>query len=177
MKNTLTQGATYGPLTQKEPGMDTGRPIRMTVIGLVALAVCLLAGPVAASTVNPVTRPVIVIEGHMTLVVDSTGAYHFTDWGWATHTGLYSNSGSGTMDLATGQFVSGTGVVVAANGDTLDWEIGSTPNQVVYTGGTGRFQGATGGFPVNVTSLIQVSATGYIWTFAVTYDGSGTVAY
>ena len=40
-----------------------------------------------------------------------------------------------------------------------------------------RFEGATGGFPVNVTSLTLVSATGYIWTFAVTYDGSGTVAY
>jgi hypothetical protein len=150
----------------------------MTVIGLVALAVCLLVRPVAASTANPVTRPVIVIEGHMTLVVNSAGAYQFTDWGWATHTGLYSNSGSGIIDLATGQFVSGTGVVVAANADTLDWEIGSTPNQVVYTGGTGRFHGATGGFPVNVTSLTLVSLNddGTL-TFAVTYDGSGTITY
>src|SRR5215472_13418722 len=118
MKNKLAQaeGATDEPLTRKEQGTDTRRLTRTTVMGLVALAVCLLARPVAASTANSVTRPVIVVEGHMTLVVDSTGAYHFTDWGWATHTGLYSNSGSGIIDLSTGQFVSGTGVVVAANG-------------------------------------------------------------
>jgi hypothetical protein len=180
MKNklALAQAATYGPSTRKEQGMDTKKLTRTTVFGLVGLAVCLLAWPVAASAAKPVTRPVIVIEGHMTLVVDSTGAYHFTDRGWASHTGLYSNSGSGIIDLATGQFVSGTGVVVAANGDTLDWEIGNTPNQVVYTGGTGRFQGATGGFPVNVTSLTLVAANpdGTL-TFAVTYDGSGTITY
>jgi hypothetical protein len=159
--------------------MNAGRLTRTTVIGLVALGICLLVRPVTASTSNPVTRPLIVIEGHMTLVVDpQTGDYQFTDWGLATHTGLYSNSGSGIIDLITGQFLTGTGVVVAANGDTLDWEIGSTPNQVVYTGGAGRFEGATGGFPVSVTSLTLVSSNpdGTL-TFAVTYDGSGTITY
>ena len=59
----------------------------------------------------------------------------------------------------------------------LDWQVGD-PNQVVYTGGTGIFAGATGGFPVNVTSLTLVSANpdGTL-TFAVTYDGSGTITY
>jgi len=111
----------------------------------------------------------------MTLVVDSTGAYTFTDWGWATHTGLYTNSGRGTLDQY-GRFATGTGVVVAANGDMLDWEVGA-PNQVVYTGGTGIFAGATGGFPVNVTSLTPVSSSNGTTTYAVTYDGSGTITY
>jgi hypothetical protein len=175
---TKLQSETYEQLTDKKCSRTKGKLTRATAIGLLALSVCSLAWPIAASTSNPVTRPVIVIGGHMTLVVDpQTGDYHFTDWGLATHTGRYSNSGSGIIDLTTGQFLTGTGVVVAANGDTLDWMIGA-PNQVIYTGGTGIFQGATGGFPVNVTSLTLVSSNSDgTLTFAVTYDGSGTITY
>src|SRR6185369_17076653 len=109
MAQSLIPHLTSGPSLTKEKDINTERLTRMSVIALIALAVCLLALPVAASTPNPVTRPVIVVEGHMTLVVDASGGYQFTDWGWASHTGLYSNSGSGIIDLATGQFVSGTG--------------------------------------------------------------------
>lgn len=118
----------------------------------------------------------------MTITVNPlTGAYTFTDWGWATHTGLYSNSGSagpGGIDLVTGEFLSGSGVVVAANGDTVNWEIGTTPNTVVYTGGTGIFQGVTGGFTATVTSVTPLSFNpdGTI-TLAITYTGSGTIIY
>jgi len=115
----------------------------------------------------------------LTIVVEPlTGSYHFTDWGWATHTGLFTNSGSGVVNLATGEFVSGTGLVFAANGDTLSWTFGTTPNTVVYTGGTGRFQGVTGGFLGVITSatLLSSNPDGTL-TFAMTYDGSGTITY
>lgn len=151
-------------------------------MGALALAACLLGQPAWASLGNPVTRPVLIIEGHMTITVDpKTGAYAFTDWGWATHTGLYSNSGSsgpGGLDLLTGEFLSGSGVVIAANGDTADWKVGTTPNAVVYTGGTGIFQGVTGGFTAVVTSVTPLSrnSDGTV-TLAITYTGSGTITY
>ncbi len=151
-------------------------------IGWLALAACLLALPTVASLSNPVTRPVLIIEGHLTITVDPvTGAYTFTDWGWATHTGLYSNSGSagpGGLDLLTGEFLAGSGVVIAANGDTADWKIGTAPNTVVYTGGTGIFQGVTGGFTAIVTSVTPLSYNpdGTV-TLAITYTGSGTITY
>lgn len=153
-----------------------------TVISLLALATCLVARPAAASLNNPVTRPVLIIEGHMTITVNPlTGAYSFTDWGWATHTGLYSNSGSsgpGGLDLTRGEFLAGSGVVVAANGDTADWKVGTTPNTVVYTGGTGIFQGVTGGFNATVTSVTPLSFNpdGTI-TLAIIYTGNGTITY
>ncbi len=155
---------------------------RTSVIGTLALATCLLGQPARASLSDPVTRPVLIIEGHLTITVDPvTGAYTFTDWGWATHTGLYSNSGSsgpGGLDLVTGEFISGSGVVIAANGDTADWEIGNTPDMVVYTGGTGIFQGVTGGFTAIVTSVTPLSFNpdGTV-TLAITYTGSGTITY
>jgi hypothetical protein len=181
MNNTsaLAQSEICGPLTGKEHKMNTGRLTRTTVMGLVALAVCLLARPTLASLDNPVTRPLKVLEGHLTIVVDPlTGAYEFSDWGWATHTGRFTNSGSGVVNLTTGEFISGAGVVIAANGDTLDWKIGTTPNTVVYTGGTGRFQGVTGGFLAVITSetLLSNNADGTV-TLAITYDGSGTITY
>ncbi len=155
---------------------------RRSMIGVLTLAACLLSQPAWASLSNPVTRPVLIVEGHLTITVNlSTGAYTFTDWGWATHTGLYANTGSagpGGLNLTTGQFLSGSGTVVAANGDTASWEIGAVPNTVVYTGGTGIFQGVTGGFTATVTSMTVLSppSNGTV-TLAITYTGSGTITY
>jgi hypothetical protein len=145
----------------------------------VAGAIVIVAFTGMASVGNAVTRPLKVLEGHLTIVVDPvTGAYHFTDWGFATHTGRFTNTGSGVVNLATGEFLSGSGVVLAANGDTISWKIGTTPNTVVYTGGTGHFQGVTGGFPATITSVTPLSnnADG-METLAITYDGSGTITY
>jgi hypothetical protein len=158
--------------------MNAEKLTRTTVIGLFALAVCLLAQPAKASLDNPVTRPLKVLEGHLSIDVDPlTGAYEFTDWGWASHTGLFTNSGSGTVNLLSGEFISGAGVVIAANGDTLDWIIG-TPNTVVYTGGTGRFQGLTGGFLAVITSVTPLGTNpdGTL-KLLITYDGNGTITY
>jgi hypothetical protein len=146
---------------------------------LIILAASLLVRPALASPGNPVTRPVKVIEGHLTITIDpQTGNYHFTDSAWATHVGLAPNTGAGMLDLSTGLFVSGTGVITAANGDKLSWIVGTTPNTIVYTGGTGRFEAVTGGLSVVVTSqtLLSVNLDGTL-TFAMTYAGEGTITY
>ena len=73
--------------------MNTRKLTRSRLLGIVTVAASLLDRPAAASPDNPVTRPVKVVEGHLTIVVDPmTGEYQFTDWAWASHTGLHKES-------------------------------------------------------------------------------------
>ncbi len=149
---------------------------KLGAIGLASLAVCALGLPALASEGNPVTRPVKV-HGNMTVVVNPlTGSCQFTEWGEAIPVGRYSNTGSGVMDR-TGALVAGHGTVVAANGDRIDWVIGA-PNTVVYTGGTGRFHGVTGGFiatPISREPPV-VNPDGTL-TVELTYIGIGQITY
>ena len=140
------------------------------------LAVCTLVVPAVASLDNPVTRPV-KIHGNMTLVINPlTGSTQFTDWGESTHTGLYTNSGWGVRNAAG--FIAGEGTVVAANGDTIDYVMGPTPNTVTYIGGTGRFQGVTGGFVATGTSSTPpvLNPDGTV-TIESTWVGFGEITY
>jgi hypothetical protein len=148
---------------------------------MVSAAAFLLAMPGFGQPGNAVPRPLKVLEAHMTITVDPEGNYDFADEGLANHTGRFSNTGSGVVDLVTGEFLSGTGTVIAANGDTLNWTVGTvdgTPNTVVYTGGTGRFEGLTGGFPAIITSVTPLSNNpDGTMTLAITYVGEGTIVY
>ena len=177
-KSLPAEGEPHRALTSQKDGITIRRLARTTVLGILGLAVCLLAKPATASLDHPATRPFMIVEGHVTIVVDPvTGAYDFTDWGWATDIGHYSNSGSGLLDLATGEFLTGSGVVIAANGDTIDWVVGA-PNTVVDISGTGRFMGISGGFVVHVNSETLLSSNpGGTVTLAITYDGNGTLTY
>jgi hypothetical protein len=80
-----------------------------------------------------------------------------TGTGTATHMGLFTNTQSHCVNLSTGDFIDGTTILTAANGDTI---IGTYSGHLVFsadfktaaiygvfkvTGGTGRFAGATGG--------------------------------
>ena len=148
---------------------------------MISAAALLLAIPGFGQPGNAVPRPLKVLEAHLTITVDEDGNYEFTDEGLASHTGRFSNTGSGVVNLATGEFLSGTGTVIAANGDTLNWTVGTvdgTPNMVVYTGGTGRFEGLRGGFPAIITSVTPLSNNpdGTV-TLAITYVGEGTIIY
>ena len=158
--------------------MKTGILTR-TLIGTLGLAACLTIEPALASLDKAVTRPVKVVEGHLTITIEPvTGEYEFTDWGMATHVGLVTNSGAGVLNLATGQFLSGTGVIVTANGDLITWAVGTVPNTVDYTGGTGRFEGASGGISITVSSqtLLSLNDDGTL-TFLMTYEADGTITY
>ncbi|HEX5222410.1 MAG TPA: hypothetical protein VFZ59_22845 [Verrucomicrobiae bacterium] len=160
--------------------MNTRKLTHPVFTGIIAVAFCLLGQPAMADSGNQVPRPVKVLEGHLTITVDmQTGEYEFTDWAWASHTGLNSNSGAGVLDLTTGVFLSGTGLIVAANGDTISWTVGGNlPNTVLYTGGTGRFEGVTGSISVFVASQTLLSDNGDgTMTFLMTYTGAGTIIY
>jgi hypothetical protein len=144
---------------------------------MAALAICALALTALGSAKNPVTRP-MKGNGHLTAVVDlATGEATITDWGQATHIGSWTDSGEGIMDPSFQYFVSGHGTVVAANGDTIDWEFAG-PDSNRYTGGSGRFQGVRGGITFTITSAADpVLNEDGTMTFQSTYDMVGEITY
>ena len=100
-----------------------------------------------------------------------------TDWGQATHIGNWTNSGEGILDETFQYWVSGHGTIVAANGDTADWEF-TSPNSHHYTGGSGRFQGVTGGITFTITSATDPVFNGDgTMTTEFTYDMVGEITY
>ena len=141
------------------------------------LLVCALALPLTAKDKQHVTRPVKGI-GHITTVVDlATREAKFTQWGQATHLGSWTDSGEGILAPDFQSLVSGHGTVVAANGDTIDWEF-TGPSSNHYTAGTGRFQGVTGGATFTITSATDPVFNGDgTMTLEFTYDMVGEITY
>jgi hypothetical protein len=99
-------------------------------------------------------------KGNFTLTTDGCGAGVFAvavnDTGKATHVGTYGYHSDECFNGATGAF-SGTFTITAANGDTISGTYAGTVVEVVgslgfyeqdnvITGGTGRFDGASGQF-------------------------------
>ncbi len=145
---------------------------------MAALAICALALAALGSVKNPVTRPQKGI-GHATVVVDlATCAATMTDWGQATHVGNWTDSTEGVLDKTYQYWVSGHGTIVAANGDTIDWEF-TSPNSGRYTGGTGRFQGVTGSLTFTITSASEPAFNEdyTIMTTELTYEFVGEITY
>ncbi len=152
--------------------------VAMKSKAMAALAICALALTALGSAKNPVTRPVKGI-GHATVVVDlATREAEITQWGQATHMGSWTDSGEGILDSSFQYFVSGHGTIVGANGDKVDWEFAS-PNSNRYTGGTGRFQGVTGGITFTITSTTDpvFNKDGTMMMTEFTYDMVGEITY
>ena len=110
---------------------------------LIALGACLVGLSVLGSTKNPVERPFKGVN-HQTLVItlDNNGVpvvWEVFGTANCTHLGLSENQGGGTYNQDGTP--KGTGVLTAANGDQLFWSGGVA---TAFTGGTGRFEGATG---------------------------------
>lgn len=90
--------------------------------------------------------------------------------GTATHLGQFS--ASGVVDPSTLQI---QGTITAANGDTLDWvaqfvfgPLGEIDALLTFTGGTGRFTGASG----SASGLVALDPD-----FMFTLNLAGTIAY
>ncbi len=143
----------------------------------VILLVCALALPLGAKNKQPVTRPVKGI-GYATIVVDLvTRQAELTQWGQVTHLGLWTDIGEGIMDDTFSYFVFAQGTTVAANGDTVNWEI-TGPDSNRYTGGTGRFQGVTGGITYTTTFASDPVFNGDgTMTLEFTYEMLGEITY
>jgi hypothetical protein len=119
--------------------------------------------PFRARADEMITSAEPIGEGLVRVTVAATGQ--------ATHLGRFTGTETLVLDLTAGTFA-GTRVLVAANGDRLcaDVEGGFTSattaeGTLTFTGGTGRFQDATG-----ETDFEAVTSDGI--HFALTFEGA-----
>jgi hypothetical protein len=144
---------------------------------LAALTACALLPLAWASQKNPVPRP-FKMQAHSQNVASLVdGNFEATAWGQATHCGRCVSLGWGTLNLVTGE-ATGSGKIIAANGDEIFFD---NPNmsQSVITGGTGRFEGATGEFFIvsiertgmEIDPMAGTMTQSFVWTV------SGTICY
>jgi hypothetical protein len=125
------------------------------------------------------------LSGAGAAVFTSPTTFDFSASGRATLLGAWTNSGTASVDPATGA-VSGQATFVAANGDTLKTSIGGgvlTPlpdgtfhgtATFTITGGTGRFAGAAGTLTMDLT---QKPVDAAHQTFTFTLDGNISLAH
>ena len=81
--------------------------------------------------------------------------------------------------VSVGKYVApnyGFGILYAANGDQLFWK-DQGGGVVEYIGGTGRFEGATGTFTLNISSMEYVPGPEGTVCWVLTYTGEGTITY
>ncbi len=144
---------------------------------LVGLAVCALALAALGSAKNPVQRS-LKLKAEMVVSVDlTTGSFVSPSWGESTHVGKFTNIGVGLMNPATLETISAEGTVVAANGDKLFWTANG-PSGMDISGGTGRFENATGGITWVITvGDVEVDLVTKTMTVYCTYTGEGTITY
>ncbi len=151
--------------------------------GLFALLVCALVLPVVGSLKNPVERPFKFTNDFTTVnytpfpsvaVLEGTG--------WATHLGSLTANAELVRYVASGDALF-RGSFTSANGDELFWDAFVNPGvsyTVIFTGGTGRFQNASGGFEAVYTYRTMdpyppVPGTDVLVTFGS--EGTGTIKY
>lgn len=144
---------------------------------LAALALCALLPVMMASQKNPVTRPFKMQARSQNVASLVDGNFTATAWGQATHCGQCVSLRWGTLNLVTGE-ATGSGKIIAANGDEIFFD---NPNmsQSVITGGTGRFEGATGEFFIvsiertgmEIDPVAGTMTQSFVWTV------SGTISY
>ena len=156
----------------KEEIMGISKTVVGRVLFLVALGFAIL-GAIQTQVVtakHPVTRP-FHVSGRLT-IMDLGGGYPFT----AIAQGEESETGKFVSVIKyPGPNAPAFGITYAANGDQIFF--GSSGGVVEVTGGTGRFEGASGSF--NVFLLSQEFAPGPAGTTSRvwTYTGEGTLTY
>ena len=143
---------------------------RIFVFFVLGLAVCVLMQTAIVNAKDPVTRP-LHLSGQIS-IMDLYGGYPWTahDQGVCSHVGKYVGVGKYP------EGASGFGVTYTANGDQVFWrDLGG--GTVEWTGGTGRFEGATGGFTWVPTSMDYVLGPEGTTTWVISYEGEGTITY
>ena len=147
------------------------------------LAVCALSLPMGVSAKDQVERPFKFRSDFTTVnytpfpsvaVLEGTG--------WATHLGSLTAEGVLVGYAASGDAIF-QGSFKSANGDEVFWDAYVNPGvsyTVIFTGGTGRFQNASGGFEAVYTYRTMdpyppVPRTDVLVTFGS--EGTGTIKY
>ena len=120
---------------------------------LIAVGACVLGLVGFASQKKPAERPLkgtIQVTGVITLCEGIPLSAVADGAGKCDPLGQMTSLGIGF--LAESGYFSLTGIMTTANGDQLFWEAAG-PDLTVFTGGTGRFEGASGGYTVEYTKF------------------------
>ena len=141
------------------------KPLVVSIVVLVAAAALLGAYPAIAGADPAVPVPFKGRAEYTLSAVEPDGTLRYVGTGHATHLGLFTADASLFPD-GDGKF-SATATFTAANGDQLFLIAEgafTSPTSVVgtatITGGTGRFEGATGDADfVDITSIVLVDQT------------------
>ena len=134
---------------------------------------------------NQVSRPMKWSCQNVVVADMSTAPTGVVHWwiaeenGNGTHLGNFTSRGAGDFNLSTGDNAA-AGCIVAANEDRLFWEM-EQPNGVPYftmtiTGGTGRFEYASGVF-TGVGTVTSDAWAGPLHYMYQDIEGSGTLIY
>ena len=156
--------------------------IAKKILMLITLGACLVGLSALGSLKNPVTRP-IKAHGYDTLVVSLVdGSLVASEQGEGTLTGKYVTHFVGQMDLATGQVIWGEGYLTAANGDRVFMTMTAAGPETgivsIFTGGTGRFAGATGSVTFVISDVV-ITVDPVAMTMTITEQATidGTITY
>ena len=140
---------------------------------VLTLAVCTLLSAMAAQAKDSVPRPFkMQARSQQVWQLDDTGApvqmLSAEGWGVATHCGL--------VTMAMNDWTTGT--ITAANEDQISF-VNIPPRMVVtITGGTGRFDGATGEFTMTILfQEVSIDPAAGTMTIDFTWTASGTISY
>lgn len=154
---------------------------RTTRLVLALMACALLQA--AAGPKQPVERPMVLRSHIENILYLGTWTWDSYETGVCTRGGKFTSEGSGTYDPVTSEFA-GEGVLTTASGDQLFWSVVGGPDgeatvgTISFTGGTGRFEGATGEVPVEYTPAV-VPSPGPVpaLIFTADYVAKGTISY
>jgi hypothetical protein len=137
------------------------------------LVVILLATTASAGAKEIVARP-FKISAHSEMVLDpQTGQFTATAWGQGTHIGNAISYAEGIFNPETGEGWS-VGSIVTPNGDEIFFE---QFGGIVFTGGTGKFENASGGWiPETEIVGMMMDDEGMLHIYFI-WTGSGTVYY
>jgi hypothetical protein len=142
---------------------------------LITLGACILGLSAFGSISNPVARP-LKAHGHGMLVADlRDGSLAAQSWSQSTLSGLTITKSVGKMDPTTWTPLWSEGTATAANGDQMFYEM-TDPITCTFTGGTGRFEGATGNATQGVSDAV-ITVEGAIMTMTFNFTLDGTVTY
>lgn len=142
---------------------------KVLLVAVIGLAVCAVMQSAILSAKDPVTRPFQVTSQITFLDVLGGPPLTMIDQGVCSHLGKCTGFGKYIGNT-------GFGITYAANGDQIFWKDDGS-GVIQFTGGTGRFQGATGGFTFSVLSSDYVPGPEGTLSWVFTYTGEGTITY
>lgn len=134
-----------------------------------ALAIAVAQTP-ATNDGNAVVRP-FHMTGELTFI-DMTNGFPMTliDRGFASHMGTFFNVGKYTSPT------DGFGIYRASNGDQIFWRQGAA-DEIQFTGGTGRFQKASGSFKFTMSPGQYVAGPNGTLSYVAVYKAEGRIRY